>query len=188
MKLNKRLVWIGVPIVALLVVGVIGSTLEERENERLAAQQELQLEKLRNEQPFEYLKLIFDNGNYEFYLQEMKSLVPEWYEENKIYVHDQIELAENKRKGEICLEKKFDAIIMSELFVKDGLLAPSTATFPSTDDAVVKVGRCDFSVTSTVDAENRFGVQIRHRYNVRMDYEPDTDVWTRTHLEIVERQ
>lgn len=152
----------------------------------LGQHEKTELEALRASEPHVYLERVFEAGDYDRYVNEAKELVPDWYAENQTFVQDKINLAERSRRGAICIEKKLDAVVMSREFVKDALLAPSTAQFPSSRDATVKYGYCDFSVRSHVEAENRFGVPIRHRYKVNMDYDPDRDIWTRTHIEVEE--
>lgn len=63
------------------------------------------------------------------------------------------------------------AYIMSQEFVKDRLISPSTAKFPSyRDDFVTHLGDGRYLVKAYVDAENIFGAKIRNYYTVTLRY------------------
>lgn len=80
---------------------------------------------------------------------------------------------------------KFDAYVMSQLFVKDALKAPSTAKFPVySEDMVVDGGDGSFIVSAYVDAQNSFGAMMRSNYVCIMQYDKATDEWALKGLDI----
>ena len=80
---------------------------------------------------------------------------------------------------------KFDAYVMSQLFVEDALKAPSTAKFPVySEDMVVDGGDGSFIVSAYVDAQNGFGAMMRSNYVCIMQYDKATDEWALKGLDI----
>jgi len=80
---------------------------------------------------------------------------------------------------------KFDAYVMSQLFVEDALKAPSTAKFPVySEDMVVDGGDGSFIVSAYVDAQNSFGAMMRSNYVCIMQYDKATDEWALKGLDI----
>lgn len=93
--------------------------------------------------------------------------------------------AEQKRIRN-CSDRSM-AYIMSRHFVERGLLAPSTAKFPSFNSEGVRVAQispCKFQVVAYVDAQNGFGAMIRSMYMIDMEYLPDSDSWRGTNLQM----
>lgn len=73
-----------------------------------------------------------------------------------------------------------DAASMCQGFVKDRLVAPSTAKFPSVYSAETKtdkLGPGHYRVRSYVDAQNSFGAQIRTPYVCEVKKIPDRNEW-----------
>jgi hypothetical protein len=65
-----------------------------------------------------------------------------------------------------------DAHVMARSFVRDRLVAPSTADFSSlADTKVTPLGGNRWSVSGWVDAQNAFGAKLRRRYSCTLRYE-----------------
>lgn len=65
----------------------------------------------------------------------------------------------------------FGAYYICKQFVEDKLLAPKSAEFADFDQSKVHdLGSGDFEVISYVDAQNKFGAQIRQRYLCKVHY------------------
>ena len=82
------------------------------------------------------------------------------------------------------------AIMMCEDFVKESLIAPSTAKFPSSREADIwtlgkESGKYDnaFRIESYVDSQNSFGAMIRSYYTCDINYVGD-DKWRLLDLDI----
>lgn len=78
-----------------------------------------------------------------------------------------------------CLVKKANdnspenAYYISQVFVKDNMLTPSTAVFPSYRKVKVsKSSSCQkcYNVSAYLDAQNAFGATIRIKYNCIVQY------------------
>jgi fucose permease len=65
-----------------------------------------------------------------------------------------------------------DAFVMSQSFVEQRLIAPTTAKFPYIGDAyeVTKLDSVTWLVDSYVDSQNGFGAFIRTRYVAKLMY------------------
>ena len=75
---------------------------------------------------------------------------------------------------EIDHGSEFGAWSICQKFVEDKLLAPKTAEFADFDQSKVHdLGSGDFEVISYVDAQNKFGAQIRQRYLCKVHYAGD---------------
>lgn len=71
------------------------------------------------------------------------------------------------------------AFVVSQDFAKQQLKAPSSAKFPSINEAAVKqTGECEFEVASHVDAQNSFGAMLRSSYVARVRYSPKSGRWS----------
>jgi hypothetical protein len=67
----------------------------------------------------------------------------------------------------------FEAQVMAQQFVKDGLKSPSTAHFGYTGQLLDNIKRLDdgtFVVKGWVDAQNSFGAIIRTHYVLKLKY------------------
>lgn len=84
---------------------------------------------------------------------------------------------------------KARAFRMAQQFVKERLLAPSTAEFPGYDqDSVEYLGNGTFRVSSYVDAQNAFGVKLRHHYTCVLHKSREDDyTWTLKAIKHVDR-
>ena len=89
-------------------------------------------------------------------------------------------------KWELNCEDGISAFVHAQFFVKDRLISPSSADFPTTirDSAtyVFEVSRdppntCTWSVSSYVDSQNAFGAMLRTYYSVKLTYRSSTDSW-----------
>lgn len=82
----------------------------------------------------------------------------------------------------------FDACWMAQKFVKDQLKAPSTAKFApcrEPDSVMTGNGRV-WKVDSWVDAQNGFGAQLRTDFTAKVVYDPDTEKWRLTSLDMLD--
>lgn len=72
-----------------------------------------------------------------------------------------------------------DVIYFAKEFVKNGLKAPSTAVFPSSDGeySVSTLAENTFTVVGYVDAENSFGAKLRSKFVVKLRYSPSEEKW-----------
>lgn len=67
---------------------------------------------------------------------------------------------------------EFNAYVMSQVFVKKHLKAPSTADFASFSEAkILREPNNKFTVVSYVDAENSFGAKLRNHYRCELVYD-----------------
>lgn len=72
---------------------------------------------------------------------------------------------------------KMSAFVMSQLFVKKQLKAPSTADFPTYNESfVTDLGGGKFRVSAYVDAQNSFGAQVRSNFTCVLK-SSDGDTW-----------
>lgn len=67
-------------------------------------------------------------------------------------------------------DKTPSAYILSQNFVKNALVAPSTAKFPLLDYTALNIGDSTFTVLSYVDSQNGFGAMVRSYWTVRLKY------------------
>lgn len=75
------------------------------------------------------------------------------------------EREERLKNAEKDLPDESEAFVMSQWWVKERLIAPSTADFPWSADRVLRsLPGSTYVVTSYVDAQNAFGATIRTRY------------------------
>ena len=87
-----------------------------------------------------------------------------------------------------CLDEtgaKISAFVISQRFVKDALVAPSTARFPSYADngvSVVFKRECHFGVIGYVDSQNGFGATIRSNYFIEIEANPVDGSYSGTNL------
>lgn len=89
-------------------------------------------------------------------------------------------------KLEPCGEE-FDAYVMAQTFVSARLRSPRTAHFPTRRNAkIVQTARCEWTVTSYVDAQNGFGGETRTPYVVEMTAPETGDTWTVKTVTLVE--
>lgn len=62
-------------------------------------------------------------------------------------------------------DRRIDAFVMSQEFVRAEIKAPSTAKFPWYDESYVAVlGSNKYRIVAYVDAQNSFGAVIRNNY------------------------
>lgn len=76
---------------------------------------------------------------------------------------------------------------MAQDFVKDSLVSPSTADFPSSNASGVRteyMGDCVYRVWGYVDSQNRFGATIRGRYYVELRKEEEKNKWSLLDIKI----
>ncbi|WP_304615823.1 hypothetical protein [Paracoccus sp. (in: a-proteobacteria)] len=81
------------------------------------------------------------------------------------------------------------APMRAEAYVKERLVSPRSAKFgdhtaylmPSDDEGV-----CIYTVTGTVDADNRLGVSIRHHYAAKVRFDMATEDWSEIEVAISE--
>lgn len=81
------------------------------------------------------------------------------------------------------------APMRAEAYVKERLVSPRSAKFgdhtaylmPSDDEGV-----CMYTVTGTVDADNRLGVSIRHQYAAKVRFDMATEDWSEVEVAISE--
>lgn len=89
-----------------------------------------------------------------------------------------------------CLDEtgaKISAFVISQRFVKEALLSPSTARFPNFSDegvAVVFKRECHFGVIAYVDSQNGFGATIRSNYFIEIEANPRDGSYSGTSLVI----
>lgn len=77
------------------------------------------------------------------------------------------------------------AFVMSQEFVRDKLLSPSIAEFPSFErHSVKKVGGFEYRVSCYVDSQNEYGAMLRGDYRCLMTYHPQKESWTCSGLDI----
>lgn len=84
-----------------------------------------------------------------------------------------------------CEDNGRSAFVYAQLFVKDRLISPSSADFPTIVDSatyVFEISRdppntCTWSVSSYVDSQNAFGAMLRTYYSVKLTYRSSTDSW-----------
>lgn len=84
-----------------------------------------------------------------------------------------------------CEDNGISAFVYAQFFVKDHLISPSSADFPTIVDSathVFEVSRdppdiCTWSVSSYVDSQNTFGAMLRAYYSVKLTYRSSTDSW-----------
>lgn len=83
-------------------------------------------------------------------------------------------------------ESTVGANLMVREFVKDRLIAPTKAKFASHRNSSIAPtgGKCEFSVSSYVDAHNAFGATVRTKYSAVVKYNPDTDRWNLVKLDM----
>ena len=80
---------------------------------------------------------------------------------------------------------RIHAYNIAQQFVAQQLKAPSTAEFPSVRDVtIVTAGRCGFTISGYVDAQNSFGATLRTRYTATVSREGDR--WRLDGMRIVE--
>jgi hypothetical protein len=65
---------------------------------------------------------------------------------------------------------RLDAILMSQVFVKQNLKAPSTAKFPSSGQFQAYDMVDGWEVSGYVDAQNGFGAQIRSHFKCKLKH------------------
>jgi len=69
---------------------------------------------------------------------------------------------------------KFDAYAAAQEFVKKSLKAPSTASFPTTNEATVTdLGNGQWRVQAWVDAQNSFGAMLRSNFECTIKFSDD---------------
>lgn len=73
------------------------------------------------------------------------------------------------------------AYVMSQNFVRQHLIAPSTASFPSSG-SVRDMGNCRYVVSGYVDAQNGFGAIIRTNFFIDMSYDINSRNWRGTNI------
>lgn len=85
------------------------------------------------------------------------------------------------------------AFVMSQNFVKKKLKFPSSAEFPYiTDDEVYVFGDinekgldiCKYSVYGYVEAKNNFGMIVKNKYTVELNYKVKDEMWSVTKVDI----
>ena len=80
-----------------------------------------------------------------------------------------------------------EAYVRSWQFVRESLIAPSSADFPtSTASRVTNIGGCRYLVRGYVDAQNAFGAKLRNFFIVVMEYRRGADNWYRSSPVILE--
>lgn len=81
------------------------------------------------------------------------------------------------------------ACVMAEGFVKDRLVAPSTAKFPNPGGADCKASRRGntWTVASFVDAQNSFGAMMRSDYAAQLSTDTQGEKWRLEDIAIVGR-
>lgn len=81
---------------------------------------------------------------------------------------------------------KLEAYSVSQQFVKQQLKSPSTAKFPVyMDTAVITNDNKRFKVESYVEAENSFGVSVKHRYFCVLNH-LEKDQWELVSLQLLD--
>lgn len=77
------------------------------------------------------------------------------------------------------------AYVMCKGFVENRLKAPATAEFSGYGSSTVsRVSPNQFRVAGTVDAQNSFGAKIRNRFSCDLSYDPASDKWTASAVEV----
>ncbi len=62
-------------------------------------------------------------------------------------------------------------------FVKEKLVSPSSAVFPSSQDSSVKmsyIGNCTHKINSYVESENRFGATLRTPFSAEIRFDDES--------------
>lgn len=72
---------------------------------------------------------------------------------------------------------EIDARSVCEEFVRDNLVAPSSAKFDYSSERAVHYGDGKYSVTGQFEAQNSFGVMVRSLYICDVHYDSATDKW-----------
>lgn len=97
------------------------------------------------------------------------------------------EKIEREKEEELAAEREEECksdymhYYMAQDFVKDSLVSPSTADFPSSNASGVRteyMGDCVYRVWGYVDSQNRFGATIRGRYYVELRKEEEKNKWS----------
>lgn len=87
-------------------------------------------------------------------------------------------------------DRKETARSMCIRYVRAGLKAPSTATFPMNDLGMLKHPRQIYIIQSSVDAQNEFGAMLRSHWRCEVRYkggdESDSDNWTLLNLHFIQ--
>ena len=81
-------------------------------------------------------------------------------------------------------DRKIEAYVMCENFVKDRLRSPASAEFPGSREATIQpVSEGDYEVSAYVDSQNGFGAMIRTRFTCTVKPLPN-DKWRLVDLKI----
>lgn len=97
-----------------------------------------------------------------------------------IWVINSPESTPASRRADVCAAQgRVTAEVGTVSLVRDRLLAPATASFPSASSNYRTAWSkgCSFSVSSYVDAQNGFGAHIRSSYTAQVRYDPEADTW-----------
>lgn len=85
-------------------------------------------------------------------------------------------------KEDPAKEKESNAFYAAREFVRQELVAPSTAEFAPRDQSIVRNDGLEYYVTSYVDAQNAFGARLRKHYMVVLQDEGKN--WRKVKLEM----
>lgn len=85
------------------------------------------------------------------------------------------------------VEKRTDAYVMSQQFLKKRLKSPSSADFPFDYDGLFTkyIGDSTFVIAAYVDSQNSFGAMLRTNYNATVK-NTDGDNWKLIELKLEE--
>ena len=87
----------------------------------------------------------------------------------------------DKPKGPPPCGSTTDAYFMAQTFVSRALKAPASASYPRSGDPEVKIthrGGCDYTVAGYVDSQNSFGANLRTRFIIDLQANPNDNTWT----------
>lgn len=105
---------------------------------------------------------------------------------NKAIEIENIKIKKENEKLEKANSNKFTAITMCEKFVSQKLKSPSTAEFCSSTDYKIlnnpKTTAGLWSLEGWVDSQNGFGAIIRTKFQIHLQYDIDTDLWTEVYF------
>lgn len=72
-------------------------------------------------------------------------------------------------------DREAEAKLMTEYFINQDLVSPSSATY--VHEEVKEIKENVWVVSGHVDSDNRFGVSLRSDYIVELEYDPEENMW-----------
>ena len=88
-----------------------------------------------------------------------------------------------ERADKRCVDSSL-AWTMSQRYVKNNLLSPASAKFPALPVAAEHIDGCTHVVVGEFEAQNGFGVMIKHRFSATMTYNKEADTWSGSDINI----